>query len=512
MLGGCAGLPSQQGRDASYSLSAAEAARTSIAHNLSPVLAQYPAEQSGVYPLIEADDAFAARMLMARHAERTLDVQYYIWRADMTGLMLLEALHAAADRGVRVRLLLDDNNIAPLEPFLVSLNAHPKIEVRLFNPFTIRHTRWLNFVTDFSRANRRMHNKSFTMDSSVTIVGGRNVGDEYFGAADDVLFADLDVLTVGAVVQDVARDFDGYWNSVAAYPFERIVSARYNGVTLAQLAERAEAIARNPAASEYLESLRESDLLARLFNRQLRFEWARVRMVSDDPAKVLRKHREDAMVINQLQAIIGNPQVDVELISPYFVPTVGGVEAFAWLVDQGVEVKVLTNSLAATDVAAVHAGYAKRRKALLEAGVELYEMRSVVPRAEKKKNKKESKKEGKKGRFLGSSGSSLHAKTFSIDRKHVFVGSFNFDPRSANLNTELGFVIESEDLAERINRAFYEEIPEQAYQVKLHPDGYIYWQSTEDGVQKTFRTEPDSSGWQRLGVRALSWLPIEGLL
>jgi putative cardiolipin synthase len=204
-----------------------------------------------------------------------------------------------------------------------------------------------------------------------------------------------------------------------------------------------------------------------------------------------------------LQDIIGDPQVDVELISPYFVPTQSGVEAFAWLVRQGVEVKVLTNSLAATDVAAVHAGYAKRRQALLKSGVILYEMQRNPSQVKPSKRKK---------RFLGSSGSSLHAKTFSVDRQHVFIGSFNFDPRSANLNTELGFVIDSPRLAQRINHAFYDEIPEHAYRVKTMPSGRVYWTEQQEGGIKTYSSEPDSKLWQRAVVRVLSWLPIEGLL
>ena len=208
-------------------------------------------------------------------------------------------------------------------------------------------------------------------------------------------------------------------------------------------------------------------------------------------------------MIQQLQDIIGDPQIDVELVSPYFVPTETGVEALAWLVRKGVEVKVLTNSLSATDVAAVHAGYAKRRQALLKSGVTLYEMQRNPSQVKPMKRKK---------RFLGSSGSSLHAKTFSVDRQHVFIGSFNFDPRSANLNTELGFVINSPRLAQRINQAFYDEIPAHAYHVKMMPSGRIYWTEQQEAGVKTYTSEPNSKLWRRVSVRLLSWLPIEGLL
>lgn len=503
---GCMALPKQD-LTASYVLPAAEA-KSSIAIALQELLSQQPENMSGIYPLIEADEAFAARMLMARHAEQSLDIQYYIWRADMTGLMLLEAVHEAADRGVRVRLLLDDNNSAQIEPFLLAMDAHPNIEVRLFNPFVVRKPRWLGFLTDFKRVNRRMHNKSFTADSAVTIVGGRNIGDAYFGAADDVLFADLDVLTVGAVVPDVANDFDRYWNNSSAYGLSAIVRA--NGeVSLPALAERAAVIARNPAAQIYLESLRESDLIADLFNRRIEFKWAKVRMVSDDPNKVLGAEKRENILLSQLQRIIGNPRQEVELVSPYFVPTRAGVQAFAWLTRNGVTVKVLTNSLAATDVAAVHSGYGKRRKDLLKAGVELYELRHAQPKTRKERK---AEKKARKGRLLGSSGSSLHAKTFSVDAKHVFVGSFNFDPRSALLNTELGFVIESPELAERISRSFEEEIPQQAYQVKLDDNGRLYWLERQGLERIKHVKEPQAKLGRRAAVYFLSWLPIDSLL
>lgn len=503
-LAGCVGLPLPGERPHVAAIAPEQAAQTSIARALHNVQRGRDPAHSGIHPLVEADDAFAARMLMARHAERTLDVQYYIWRADMTGLMLLEALHEAADRGVRVRLLLDDNNTAGLDAYLHALHAHPNIEVRLFNPFVIRKVRWLNFVTEFARVNRRMHNKSMTVDGVATIIGGRNIGDKYFGASDDILFADLDVLTVGAVVPEVSKDFDSYWNSQAAYPLQEVAGARQGQVSLSALAGMAEQISRSPAAQDYLESLQEADLLARLLSGELELEWAPVRMVSDAPAKVWQKHPPRSLLVEQLQEIIGNPQQDVELISPYFVPTAAGVEAFAWLVRNGVEVRVLTNSLAATDVSFVHAGYARRRKALLRAGVELYELNHIRPRKPAAGRRK--------GRILGSSGSSLHAKTFSVDSQYVFVGSFNFDPRSAHLNTELGFVIDSPALARRIRLAFDEEIPGQAFRLDLTQQGRLRWTLRGNDRLQVFLHEPHSGLWRRASVRFLSWLPIEGLL
>lgn len=502
LLTGCQSLPSLEGRSLSSAYSKEQVADTYFAQALAPIEKLHGEGQSGIFPLIEADEAFAARMMLAKYAQRSLDVQYYIWRRDMTGTMLFEALHEAADRGVRVRLLLDDHNTNGNDPILLGLHSHENIEVRLFNPFMLRSPRWWGFITDFSRLNRRMHNKSFIADNSLSIIGGRNIGDEYFGATDDVLFADLDILSAGAAVRDVSEDFDKYWHSASSYPLERVVS-KNNAMPLTELRKQATDIRSSEAAQKYVAYLRESPFIAQLEQRKIDFEWLKVRMVSDDPRKGLGKAEKEGLLIQQFQDIIGDPTVDVELVSPYFVPTAAGVEAFAWLVRKGVEVKVLTNSLSATDVAIVHAGYAKRRKALLKAGVTLYEMQRHPTQVKRMKRKK---------RFLGSSGSSLHAKTFSVDQKHVFVGSFNFDPRSANLNTELGFVIDSPQLAKRINQAFYDEIPAHAYQVKLTRTGRIYWTEQSDAGVNTYTSEPNTSLWRRVSTHMLSWLPIEGLL
>lgn len=455
---------------------------------------------SGVYPLIDAQDAFAARMLLARAAERTLDVQYYIWRQDLTGLLLFEALHQAADRGVRVRLLLDDHNTGGLDPLLAALDAHPQIEVRLFNPFALRRVRTLNFLTDFRRLNRRMHNKSFTADGQATIVGGRNVGDEYFGATDGVLFADLDVLAIGAIVPEVSGDFDLYWNSISSRPLEGLIAAA-DPAGLETLTERAAEARKDPAASAYMEALAESDLVKRLVDQSLTLTWAPTRMLSDDPAKVIGKAAEAGHLITELFPLVGSAQTSLDLVSPYFVPGAHGTERLAELARQGVRLRILTNSLEATDVAAVQAGYARRRVPLLEAGVRLYEL--------ERRNSSNVPSSGP----WGSSGSSLHAKTFAVDGRALFVGSFNFDPRSALLNTELGFVIESPELAGQLSALFDGPIPRVAYEVQLTPEGHVRWIDHAPGAAPVlFTHEPNTTFMQRAAVWFLSLLPIEGLL
>ncbi|MCE7524357.1 phospholipase D family protein [Alloalcanivorax xenomutans] len=499
-LSGCAGLPSLEGRTATVALSS-EYARTSAMGKVVTPLADAHPGKSGIHALVDAREAFAARMLLADAAEHTLDIQYYIWHADITGTLLFEALHRAADRGVRVRLLLDDNNTVGLDEILSALDAHPNIEVRLFNPFVLRWPRAFGFITDFSRANRRMHNKSFTVDNQVTVVGGRNVGDEYFGATDGPLFADLDVLAIGPVVDDVSVDFDRYWASRSSYPADRILPDK-SAPDLQALAASASRMEQTRKADAYMRVLKQSELVTQLRNGNLPFEWAATRMVSDDPAKGLGEAAPEGLLMAQLSEIIGTPAASLELVSPYFVPTAAGVEAFTALAESGVDIRVLTNSLEATDVSAVHAGYAKRRKDLLSAGIQLYEMRATADSVERNKSA---------GPF-GSSGSSLHAKTFAVDQERVFVGSFNFDPRSANLNTELGFVIESPVLAKAVAHAFATRVPEGAYQVKLDQSGDLYWVEEFAEGERLYRKEPGVGVVKRWGVSLLSWLPIEWLL
>jgi putative cardiolipin synthase len=271
---------------------------------------------------------------------------------------------------------------------------------------------------------------------------------------------------------------------------------------LAEIAAAALLIERDPAAAAYTNALRNSSFVRELIQRSLPLEWAAACMVSDDPAKGLGLAAPGAFVFQKLKEIIGESATKVELVSAYFVSTVAGVDAFVALAERGVKIRILTNSLAATDVLVVHAGYAKRRKPLLEAGTTLYELRRLSPGIAKNKS----------AGPMGSSGSSLHSKTFAVDRSRVFIGSFNFDPRSAELNTEMGFVIESPALAQKIEARFNSSVPANAYEVRLSDAGKLYWieRRAEESVRHD--TEPGTSFWQRAGVWFLSMLPIEWLL
>jgi putative cardiolipin synthase len=498
LVSGCTTLPPLGSRTGSTT--DLHTAATRLGRAVSAEVSAHPGK-SGVYPLADGRNAFAARILLAQASERTLDVQYYVWHSDMTGTLLFAALRQAAERGVRVRLLLDDHNTSGLDPLLAALDAHPAIEVRLFNPFVIRSVRALGYLTDFRRANRRMHNKSFTADNQVTIVGGRNVGDAYFGAADDVLFADLDVMAIGPVVTQVSHDFDRYWNSNSSYPVDGLLGP-VDHVALDALSAAASSIERSPRALAYTRATRGSTFVSDFLENRLSFEWAVTRMISDDPAKGLGLEQPGTLVVNKLKMRMGEPVSELNLVSPYFVPTADGTDAFVELAKSGVKVRVLTNSLEATDVPAVHAGYAKHRKSLLEAGVALYELRRLTQASARKRRLG----------LKGSSDSSLHSKTFSVDRSRVFIGSFNFDPRSARLNTEMGFVIDSPVLARRIFAAFDERMPTEAYEVRLSPERQLYWLERRGTSVIRHDSEPGTSLGERAGVSLMSMLPIDWLL
>lgn len=497
LIAGCGDLPTLDQRTVSRALP--PDAQTRLGQTLAPLVDAHP-DASGIYPLANAHEAFAARVLLARAAERTLDVQYYIWKADTTGILLFDALHDAAERGVRVRLLLDDNNTAGLDLYLTVLDAHDNIEVRLFNPFVQRNWRLLGYLTDFSRLNRRMHNKSFTADSQASIIGGRNVGDEYFGASNDMAFSDLDVMAVGPVSTLVSQDFDRYWASQSSYPLDRLLASA-SSEDAAAFSAAVQGIEQTAAAKTYLDTVRQSEFVKHLTQGTLPLEWAQTRMISDDPAKGLGLAQPEDMLMARLRNVLEEPSRSLYLVSPYFVPGKQGVEAFSAMAASGVKIRILTNSLEATDVAAVHAGYAKRRKPLLQAGIELYESRKTS----------EVKDDDKWG-TIGSSYSSLHAKTFSVDDEHVFIGSFNFDPRSANLNTEMGFVIHSPALAKQIADTFENQTASMAYQVVLENESQLAWVEQANGGTIKHSEEPGVTFFQHAFVWLVSKLPIEWLL
>ncbi len=458
-------------------------------------------DKSGVYALHRGLDAFAARGLLAEEAAETIDAQYYIWHKDMTGLLMLQALRDAADRGVTVRILVDDNGINGLDPILSELNAHPRIEVRLYNPFTLRKFKIAGFLFDFLRLNRRMHNKSFTADGLVTIVGGRNMGDEYFDTGLQPIFIDLDVLAIGKVVGDVSADFEKYWSSASAYPLELIIAGP---VAASVVLDQALAEVSNSAQYRiYKERLGALAVVNDLEAGTLPLEWTDVRLISDSPLKTLRKAKSDQLLIGKIDRLMDDVRESIDVISPYFVPGKRGVGDFAALEKKGVEVRILTNSMSANDVKLVHSGYAKYRTKLLKAGAELFELKAQHSPPDNRRD----------AGFAGSSGSSLHAKTFATDEKRIYIGSFNFDPRSVQLNTEMGFLIESAAMAKQLKHGFDETLPDIAYRLQLNDNRKIEWldRSAVDSAHR-HHVDPETSLMERAFVKLVGYLPIQWLL
>jgi putative cardiolipin synthase len=499
-VAGCAGLPSLQGRTATSALT--DTRGTRLGEAVESIASQHPGA-SGIHGLPDPRDAFAARALLAATAERSLDVQYYIWHKDQVGNLLFEALWQAAQRGVRVRLLLDDLNTSGLDPMLAALDAHPNIEVRLYNPLVQRDARAMNFFTDFARVNRRMHNKSFTADNEVSVVGGRNVGNEYFAAGSGVAFTDLDAMLIGPAVREVSKEFDLYWNSPSAFPASGLVGAPPADAA-ANLQATFDATHSDRESADYLDAVRATPLIGELLGKRLPLEWTTATVLYDDPAKTLdTSGRTDVLLFPELIRSFGRPDASLDLVSPYFVPGDDGTAALEALATRGVRVRVLTNSLAASDVKAVYAGYANRRQALLRAGVRLFELKpGIVGTVHDDKTNTST-----------SSSSALHAKTFAVDGSRMFIGSFNFDQRSARLNTEMGVVIASPALARQLNAYFDVDVPMVAYEVRLAPDGNaLTWIERTAAGETRYDVDPGTTWLLRRQVDMLSILPIEWLL
>ena len=442
--------------------------------------------------------AFALRVLSARAATRTLNLQYYAWQEDITGRLLAQEVLQAADRGVRVRLLLDDLYVRGAERRLAALSQHPLIDVRLFNPFQLRSWGALGSLIEFLfaryRVNHRMHNKIWIVDGALAIGGGRNIGDAYFDASSQFNFRDLDLAVTGAAVSQAMVIFDRYWTNRRVRPIERVAVSRRQPSELAELRRMLNDAAGSKAAAAYLQRLQALPELTGLLDfRSIQPETDKVRIIADPPGKRLGRRRAPGM-LNAVRNAIGLAQRRVILISPYFVPGRRGVRLLTALLRQGIKVSILTNSLAATDVLAVHGGYARYRRRLLKAGVTLYEL----------------KRGGQEGKSLfGSGGASLHTKAFVIDDATTFVGSFNLDPRSANLNTEMGTFVEDPALAAQV-REEYDRLtdPVRSWLVVL-ADHRLSWQGEVKGKMRVLHNEPGTTLTRRILARVLGWLPIE---
>jgi len=465
-------------------------------------------EQPSAFRLLQSGRAaLAARLALAERAKQTLDLQYYLFHADTSGQLLVETLLRAADRGVRVRVLLDDVDTADNEQAIIALDAHKNVQVRLYNPFRVRGNaplgRAAEFLGDRERLNRRMHNKLFVADSHFGITGGRNIGDEYFQVDSELAFRDLDVMAAGAVVLDMSAAFDVYWNSEHTVPARALPRAGSRKKLLADSRENLEGH-RREVESHIAPYLSLDTLLGEAVPGLGPWTPGRAELLLDDPAKTAGTARAIELPITRLVHLGREARREILISSPYFVPGVQGTEWLREIHRQGVRVRILTNSLAANDVGVVHAGYARYRLPLLRAGVELHELKPL----------KETP--GVRIRFTkGSSRASLHSKALVVDRSQAYIGSMNLDPRSALLNTEGGLIIHGTDMAEQVARSIEADLsPEMSYEVRLDPggdgtEGRLVWVERRDGQEIRHREEPRAGFLRRILIDVLSELPIE---
>lgn len=488
-------LPDLSSRPAQAALPADPATR--LGQRVADDLARHPG-QSGVIPLAGGHDALGSRLSLVATADRSIDAQYYIWHDDTSGRLLLKALYDAAARGVRVRLLLDDNGVPRLDQVMAALNAQPNFQIRLFNPSTVRKPKLAGYALDFMRMNRRMHNKSFIVDGQAAIIGGRNIGDEYFRVGDANYYLDMDVLAVGEVVGQTADIFDAYWNSASVFAVDQIIPGPgdLDGFLAAVAQTQASQTAKT--LQEQLDSS-----ASRFHDGAISPEFTRVQVIADDPVKGLGRATPDQLMVTQLNAIMAGVNHSVDVISAYFVPGTRGTQMFGDLARAGKRVRILTNAMNTTDVLVVHAGYTKYRRDLLKAGVSLYELklRAAQPPGRDELHR------------LGLSGAALHAKTFSVDDRRVFIGSFNFDPRSVLLNCEMGFIIDSPSMARSVSEGFDGPLNRAAYQPVLTLDGQMAWtEELPDGKLGLYQQEPGARWYKQFAIVLIGLLPVEWLL
>jgi putative cardiolipin synthase len=413
----------------------------------------------------------------------------------------------AADRGVRVRLLVDDMDLKGRDLGVVIADSHPNMEIRIFNPFSRRTGRISQFITRMGSVTRRMHNKAFIVDNQRVILGGRNIGNEYFEADPDVAFADLDVLAIGPVVREASDAFDRYWNSELAYPVSELIDIQTTPEEIEEKRKKLDDYVAGQEGSAYLEALRESNLTERIRENKVKYYWGDAVVIYDQPEKIMHDFdKTEYHLVPLLRPYAEGVREELIIFSPYFVPGKKGTAFLTQLSRQGVRVRILTNSLASNNVAIVHSGYSKYRKDLLRAGVELYEMNKKLSREQRKK------KRGKDG----SSKVTLHAKSFVFDRRNVFIGSLNLDPRAVKHNTEIGVVLSSPDIAQSMADWFDQNIEKIAFRLELKKavDGseYILWHGRVDDEPRIYEVDPHTGFWQRFGIGFLGLFPIESQL
>ncbi|MFN7039993.1 MAG: phospholipase D family protein [Acidovorax temperans] len=551
-LTGCAGLPENVDRPVSRAL--ADPSGTVLASMVQEQKAAAKARHpSGFVLLSGAQAAYSSRLALVESAQKTLDLQYYAIHADVSTQRLLQSVVAAAERGVRVRVLLDDLHSTGRDAQVMRLAFVPNVEMRMFNPLTgARNSqlgRIFSLVGDFSRVQQRMHNKLFIADNALGIAGGRNLGNAYFGNDDAGNFVDLDVLAAGPVVQELSQTFDAYWNNPRAYPVQSLISRHQLLEMQASMRKAAQgdgdssdtpAEGAAPAAPAEAERKTTPEQQARIWNQEpmdlkaAPWTWAPAAVLVDHPAKIPAEGGEQPRpapraalptakntpelastdpqqdtVVDGLLQLMGQAKKDLLIVSPYFVPGPDMKQAFAAARARGVRVRVLTNSLASNDAPIAHAGYARHRPELLATGLELYEMRSELSGL-----RSVFQGTGSSG-VTGSSGDSkamLHSKLLILDGHLLVIGSMNLDLRSQLQNTEIALLIRSRSLSARATEQIEAALEDAAWQVEQDSEGRLVWRAPKDSGLKDATAEPDTSAPLRWLVRILGWFAPDHLL
>jgi len=484
----CSTLPEKKVKqDSNYLQNYRE--NTYLEQKLSPLVKKHP-KQTGFFLLENGLDAFAVRTALIKKAESKIDIQYYMIHEDKSGRAFFSVIKQAADRGVKIRLLIDDIHLDNESSFLKDVAAHPNIEVRVFNPFDRRISRYPQFAFRLGKITRRMHNKSLTIDNQISIVGGRNIADEYFQLNKEVNFGDVDAVFIGPLVQEVSKSFDDYWNS------EEV-----------ELLANLEHISAHSTQSNLLMNniiaVDDSYYIDALDKQAFPFSWANAQLIADKPEKIhKRRDKKQFIKETELYPYIQAVKKEILIFTPYLVPTDVGIQHIKQLRKRGIKVTFVTNSLATTDVPFVHAGYMNYRKKLINLGVNLYELKKTdMPLTLFKAHAKGKKVRAKKG--------SLHAKLIVFDREVFYVGSMNIDPRSIYENTELGLVIQSPDVSELIYQWFEKNVGNTTYKVDLKElsgrGETLIWRNSK----KSFLIkEPRTRLLGRIWMDFLSGLPI----
>ena len=500
MLAGCATtLPTDVQRTPSAAI--VNYGTTSTGQLFEEAALRHPGK-SGFAIIRKGRPAFTGRIAMTAMAEKTLDLQYYIWEPDTTGRILALRLVEAADRGVRVRILVDDNTLTGRDSPIAAIDAHPNIEIRIFNPFAHRGSRLFGFLTDLDRVNHRMHNKLVVVDNALAIVGGRNIGDHYFGVQTDANFRDLDIAAAGPIVREVSGVFDRFWNGDWSYPISALVDRTY---TEADLRDRVATMREMISKEQYPYPLDEDveSLIGQFEEIRDSLIWAPGKVVWDDPSSI-EEGKEAAVMHEAIHRKLQTLEKELLIESAYFVIRERGIQVAKKLHEKGVRIRILTNSLASNDVVAAHGGYATGRKQLIENGAEIYELRPDAASGTVTEK-----------RFFagGRSKAALHTKAVVFDRESLFIGSYNLDPRAAEINTEAGVYVESPELARQVV-AYMDEgvLPENSYRVELDDGGNLVWITEKDGREVRYSNEPESTFWQRFVAGFVKMLGIEDQL